>query len=275
MKFAICNETWQGEAFPAVCDQIAAAGYDGVEIAPFTLNDDPRELTVRDAEKIGETARAAGLEIVGLHWLLVKPEGLHITTPDDLVRQQTVAFGQQLAKLCAAMGGKVMVWGSPNQRNLEDNWNYDEAFKRAADVLRDVAETAWSLDVQIAVEPLSPKETNFLQTAAETAKLIDEVDHDGCQLHLDVKAMSSESDSIPTIIDQFQDYTVHVHANDPNLRGPGFGDVDFVPIAAALKDSNYDGYVSVEVFDYTPDANTIATESIAYLKKTFAEAGAI
>ena len=275
VKFAICNETYQNQDLQAVCDDVVAAGYEGLEIAPFTLEDDPRDLTEKKATEIGAQVRSSGLDVVGLHWLLVKPEGFHLTTPDDAVRAKTAAFGEHLARICGAMGGKVMVWGSPNQRNLDETTTYDDGFKRAADILRQVAETAGEVGVQIAMEPLSPAETNFLQTADETIKLIETVEHKALKLHLDVKAMSSEAKSIPQIIAETAEHTVHFHANDPNLRGPGMGDVEFTPIATALKESGYKGYISVEVFDYTPDAATIARESIEYLKKTFTEANAI
>ncbi|MEM9481059.1 MAG: sugar phosphate isomerase/epimerase family protein [Verrucomicrobiota bacterium] len=270
MKFAICNETYQGWSFERTCEHVAATGYDGIEIAPFTLKEDPRELTESEAAEFSKTAVAAGLEVVGLHWLLVKPAWLHLTTPDDLLRGDTVKFAKHLARICAAMGGTIMVWGSPKQRQLEPDWDYDEAAKRAADALREIAEAAGDLGVTIAVEPLARKETNFLTTAAETVKLIEQVDHPACRLHLDVKAMSDEETPIPDIIEASKDHTVHFHANDPNLRGPGFGDVDHAPIAEALKGTKYSGFVSVEVFDYTPDPETIATESLAYLKTTYA-----
>ncbi|MEM0896157.1 MAG: sugar phosphate isomerase/epimerase family protein [Verrucomicrobiota bacterium] len=269
MKFAICNETYQGWSFERTCEHVALTGYDGIEIAPFTLKEDPRALTEEEATVFSKTAAKAGLEVVGLHWLLVRPAWLHLTTPDELLRGDTVAFGQHLARICAAMGGKIMVWGSPKQRNLDPDWDYQEAAARAAETLRKIAETAGELGVTIAMEPLARKETNFLTTAAETVKLIEQVDHSACRLHLDVKAMSDEDTPIPEIIEASKDYTVHFHANDPNLRGPGFGDVDHTPIAAALRDTEYNGFVSVEVFDYTPDAETIAKESLAYLRRTY------
>ena len=271
MKFALCNETYQDTSFEDTCTDIKAAGYDGIEIAPFTLKDDPRDLTEIEAEAYGKVATDAGLDVVGLHWLLVKPEGLHLTTTDAAVRQATSEFGQHLARVCAAMGGSIMVWGSPVQRNLEDGWDYDDAAARAAEVLHPIAEVAGPLGVTIALEPLARKETNFLTTAAETIELIKRIDHSACQLHLDVKAMSDEDLSIPTIIEASKAHTVHFHANDPNLRGPGMGEVQFEPIYNALKTSGYAGYVSVEVFDYKPNAQTIARDSIAYLKRIWGQ----
>ena len=269
MKFAFCNETYGNQEFGKTCDHIALCGYDGIEIAPFTLKDDPRDLTENEAQSFGTKARSAGLEVVGLHWLLVKPSWLHLTTTDPLLQKDTVAFGQHLARICSAMGGSVMVWGSPQQRNLEDGWNYSDALNRAADTLRKISEVAESLNVTIAMEPLARKETNFLNTAKQTIELLNLVDNPACRLHLDVKAMSDEETPIDKVIVSSAPYLEHFHANDPNLKGPGTGDVAYPPIVKALREARYEGFVSVEVFDYTPDPETIAKESIAFLREVF------
>lgn len=273
MKFAICNETYQGWTLQKTCEDIAAAGYTGIEIAPFTLDDDPLTLNETQAEAAGRIAREAGLDVIGLHWLLVRPKGpsLHLTTPNADVRRRTVEYAQHLTRLCAAMGGNIMVWGSPKQRDIAEGQHYDEAFAHAAEALRAICEVAEPLNVTLALEPLGAAETNFLTTAAETVRLIEVVSSPACRLHLDVKAMSAEAKPIPDIIRESAPHLAHFHANDPNLRGPGAGDVDHAPIAAALREIDYQGYVSVEVFKYDPDAPTIAREAIEYLNRVYGQ----
>jgi len=267
MQFAICNETYQGWSFDAACADIAAADYDAVEVAPGTLLDDAMAIDEATCRKAGETAQSHGLDVVGLHWLLAWTRGLHLTSPDEATRQRTADFVKTLAQSCAAMGGRVLVWGSPKQRSIGEAQSQQEAAEYAVAVLRDICETAGPLGVTVALEPLGPKETNFLNTADEAAELIEGVDHPACQLHLDVKAMSSESKPIPQIIETHAHHLAHFHANDPNLRGPGFGEVDFEPIMAMLRKQRYNGAISVEVFDYTPDGPTIARQSLDYLKR--------
>ena len=266
MRFAICNETYQDEPLERVCEDVASCGYHGLEVAPFTLAGDPSKLSEAEAKRVGDVIRAAGLDPVGFHWLLLKPEGLHLTTPDDVVRRKTVDFVKHLGRRCADMGGKVMVWGSPDQRNIGEN-AYEDCFKRATDAVREISEECGKVGVTIAMEPLSRSITDFLRTAEETIRLIEAVGHPACRLHLDVRAMSDEEKPIPQIIAESRKYIAHFHANDANSRGPGTGDIDFVPVIAALRSAEYDGYLSVEVFDYKPDARTIARESIAYLKR--------
>ncbi|MCI0335647.1 MAG: sugar phosphate isomerase/epimerase [Planctomycetes bacterium] len=272
MKFAICNETFGERSFADTFSTIGKLGYTGVEIAPFTFMPGAEPFDVRrvPAERIVETrtmAEDAGLEIIGLHWLLAKTEGLYLTSSDPTVRRRTAEYLRTLAKVCAGLGGKIMVLGSPKQRNLLPGVSHDDAEAYAVEVLHAAIPACTHHDVTIAVEPLGPAEGDFLLTAKAGIRLVEMVDSPHCKLHLDVKAMSSEGRPIADIIHDSAPWLVHFHANDPNLLGPGMGDVDFRPIFAALKEINYAGWVSVEVFKYEPSPDEIARRSIEYMKR--------
>jgi sugar phosphate isomerase/epimerase len=144
--------------------------------------------------------------------------------------------------------------------------------KYAADVLAVAVPALKKTGTRLALEPLAPKDTNFMNTAADAVELIGMVNSPQCRLLLDCNAMSSEPTPIPDLIRKYAAMLIHFHANDPNLQGPGFGNLDFVPIFQALRDVNYEGWVSVEVFDYTPGVEALARKSIEYMKKCLAEA---
>jgi len=267
MRFAICNELFEDWPLERVLDYCAAIGYDGVEVAPFTLAEDIRTLSAERVTALRQASEKAGIPIIGLHWLLTKPDGLSINGPDRAARLDTIDFMYALIRLCSDLGGSVMVFGSPNQRNVQEGDTYEAVWQRSVASFKAVGAEAERRGVTLALEPLTRKETNFLLTKDETVRLIDAVGSPAVRLHLDVKAMVGEEERpAETIIREGAEHLAHFHANDVNLRGPGFGEVDFTPIAAALTDIGYDGFVSVEVFDYSPDAETVATESLAYLK---------
>lgn len=266
MKFAICNEQFEGWDFARICRFVKSAGYDGLEVAPFTLAPRITDVTADQVTSLRKQADDAGIEIVGLHWLLAKTEGMHLTSPDPGARARLAAYLVALARACRGLGGRLMVFGSPQQRSLLPGVTQQQAFDRAIDILRDVAPTLADLGVTLCVEPLGLAETDFITTCAEGAAVVDAVGHPNVALHIDVKAMSSEPTPVPDLIRRYGPRAAHFHANDANRRGPGFGDTDFVPIFTALRDAHYDRWVSVEVFDYTPDAATIATRSLDYMR---------
>jgi sugar phosphate isomerase/epimerase len=267
MKYAICNETFEGWDHARVCGRVAELGYTGLEVAPFTLAPLITDVSAARRSELRKQAEAAGVTILGLHWLLAKTTGFHLTTADATVRMKTGEYLAEMARAAADLGGDILVLGSPLQRNIPDGLTREQATDNAADTLRHCLKALDESGVTLALEPLGPVETNFLNTAAEAVALAKRIDHPRVRLHLDVKAMSSEPEPIPEVIRANAAHTAHFHANDPNRRGPGFGDVDFVPIFQALKDTGYSGWVSVEVFDYTPDPDTIARESIRYMRE--------
>jgi sugar phosphate isomerase/epimerase len=267
MKYAICNETFEGWEHARVCARIAELGYSGLEMAPFTLAPRITDVTAARRAELRNQAEAAGVRIVGLHWLLAKTEGFHLTSPDAATRKRTGEYLAELARAAADLGGDILVLGSPQQRNIPEGYTRAQAEDFALDTLGHCLPALEQSRVSLCLEPLTAAETNFMTTAAEAVAIARRLAHPFVKLHLDVKAMSAEAQPTPDVIRANREFLHHFHANDPNRRGPGFGATDFKPIFQALRDVNYTGWVSVEVFDYSPDPDTIARESIRYMRE--------
>ncbi len=270
MKFAICNEIFQGWKLEDTLACAARLGYNGVEVAPFTLANSVTDVSASERQALRKAAARNKIEIAGIHWVLVKPEGLHINHPDAALRERTAKYFCDLVDFCADVGGRIMVVGSPKQRNVLPNVTREQAWDWAAATFRNAVAQAEHRQVTICFEPLAPAETNFINTAAEALQFVLRVPSPRFKIILDVKAMCSESKPIPQIIRESWPNFAHFHANDRNLKGPGFGDVDFKPIARALKEVGYAGFVSVEVFSFEEGAEAIARKSLEYLKTAFA-----
>ncbi|QVL32959.1 sugar phosphate isomerase/epimerase [Telmatocola sphagniphila] len=266
MRYAICNETFTDWEHGRICDFIAGCGYGGLEIAPFTLAPLITDVSSERRSQLRSQAEMAGIQIIGLHWLLAKTNGFQLTSADPQVRINTGNYLAELAYACRDLGGDVLVLGSPQQRKIPEGASHEAAEVYAADTISYAFKALESSGVTLALEPLTPKETDFLQSAESAVKLAQRIGHPNVRLHLDVKAMASEQKPISQVIRDNAHWLKHFHANDENLRGPGFGEIDFKPIFQALKDVNYTGWVSVEVFDYTPDPETIARQSIEYMR---------
>lgn len=267
MKYAICNETFQDWPFERAFAFARECGYTGIEFAPFTIDKNAYNISAARRQEIRQQVASHGLEMIGLHWLLAFTEGYYLTSPDPEVRRRTGDYLAELARLCRDLGGHLLVLGSPKQRNLLPGVTHDDAMKYAAEVIQRAMPAYAECGATLAIEPLGPQEGDFLLTAALGSQLVDMVASPHCRLHLDVKAMSSEGTPIPEIIRANRRHFAHFHANDANRRGPGMGDIDFLPILATLREVGYDGWVSVEVFDYTPGVEALARESIDYLRQ--------
>ncbi len=273
MRFAICNEMFKGWDHPKVATTIAAIGYTGVELAPFTLGDAPDKLPASAIRTVRAAFNDAGVEVVGLHWLLAKTEGLSITSPDDATLGRTADYLRALIRLARDLGATVMVFGSPAQRSLKPGWDPAAAFDRVTWLFKDLALAAAGAGVTICFEPLTTKETNFINTCAEGVRLVEAVDHPAFKLHLDVKAMSGAETRPPADILRAEGgkHLRHFHANDPNLLGPGMGDVPHAPIGTALLEIGYKGWVSVETFADGPGPEALARRSMDTLKACYRE----
>jgi D-psicose/D-tagatose/L-ribulose 3-epimerase len=273
MQFALCNEVLQPLPFAEQCALAAAQGYDGLEVAPFTLAADPQQITDAQAVEFRRIAQDHGLAITGLHWLLVAPAGLSIVDADDAVRARTVAFMRRLVELCAAMGGKYLVHGSPKQRSVPPGSTREQALARATECFAQVAPAAARAGVVYCIEPLSTRETDLVNTVAEAAAIVDAIGSPGVRTMIDCSAAGQvERESVAELMARWMPsgHVAHVQVNDPNRRGPGQGEMRFAPILRELlrlqAAGAYRGIVAVEPFDYVPDGPGCAARSIGYLR---------
>lgn len=276
MKFASCNEMFEGWDLERQFRFLAETGYQGIELAPFTIAKSVTEVPAERRREIAHLAHSTGVEVTGLHWLLVGPEGLHITHPDPSIRRRTVDYLKDLMRFSADVEGKVLVFGSPKQRNLLPGVSRDQARAYLVDGFADALNVAKEVGVTLCLEPLPGPEADFILNVDEAIDVIDAIDHPNLRLILDVKSLHGESqthgEDIPHLIRRVGKYVAYVQANDANRGHPGSGEIDFVPIFAALRDIRYDWFVSVETFDFTLGPERIARESIAYLRRSYERA---
>ena len=266
MKLGTCNEYFEDWPLEEVFEYAAEIGYDGVEIAPFTLAPTVHDIPAARRDEIREAALSAGVDIIGLHWLLLKPEGLYVNDVDDEIRNRTRDYFKALIQFCGDLGGSVMIIGSPKQRNVLEGWDFDETWKRTRDTFEQCLPTAEEHDVTLCIEPLSAEQTNLFSTAAEARKLVSEIGHPNFQTMVDVCSGSTEVLPVDQLLRDSREHLYHVHINDANKRGPGFGETDFVSVMKTLKEIDYQRYASLEVFEFSPDPRTIAAKSLGYLQ---------
>lgn len=269
MRFAICNEIYQGWSLEESFKHAHQTGYDAIEIAPFTIAPYVTEIPASERQRIRELAARTGIAISGIHWVLVKAEGMHLTHPDAEIRHKTAQYFVDLVDFCADLGGQSIIVGSPKQRSLEPGLSAEQGWDWAREGFTNAVRRAEDRNITICFEPLSPAETNFVNTAQEAVQFAQSLNSQAMKIILDVKAMCSESKPIPQIIRESHPHFAYFHANDENLKGPGFGNVDYAPIVTALNEVGYNGTVSVEVFKFEEGADTIAKQSLAYLHRVF------
>jgi sugar phosphate isomerase/epimerase len=268
IRLGICNELFEGWDFARTCETVRSVGFEGLEIAPFTLAPRIEEVSPARRAELRRIMADTGLECIGLHWLLAKTEGFYLTSPDRAVRDRTARYLVALAEACRDLDGSVLVLGSPKQRSLLPGVDQATAEAYAVEMFQQIMPEIASAGVELCFEPLSAAETDFINTVPQTMDLAAKVGHPAFRLHMDVKAQSADpTGSVPELIRRYGPVAGHFHAQDPNLRGPGMGPLDFGPILEALVASGYDRWVSVEVFDFTPGAERTAQESYTCLRR--------
>jgi D-psicose/D-tagatose/L-ribulose 3-epimerase len=269
MRISLCNEVIAPMPFPKQCEYAAKLGYDGLEIAPYTLSDEPHRLGAAQLAAARSAAQDAGVAVTGLHWLLLKPSGLSICSRDETVRKKTIDVMLALIDQCAELGGRYLVHGSPQQRRVEAGDTHAAALARAQETFAAVAARAVKAGVIYCIEPLSSDQTPLINTLAESSAMVQAIGSRGVRTMLDCSSAGQmETTPLPALIDTWlpKGMIAHVQVNDRNRRGPGQGEQRFAPLLAALVRHGYAGDIAVEPFDYVPDGPAAAARAIGYIR---------
>ncbi|MCU1236330.1 MAG: Xylose isomerase domain protein barrel [Candidatus Solibacter sp.] len=266
-RHSICNEAFEKWPFGDACRAIRKAGYTGIEIAPFTLAERPRDVTAAQRAEYRDVIGSEGLSFVGLHWLMVSPKGLHVTGPDANLRRESWEHIRDLIDLCADLGPDgVMVFGSPKQRGTSGGLTREQATRNYVDGLAGVAPHAASRGVKVLVEALPKEQCDVVQTLEEAAAIVREIGSPAVQTMFDVHNAIDEAEPHAALVDRYFGVIRHVHVNELDGRHCGTGSYDFKPVFEMLRRRNYQGWISLEAFDFTPGAETLANESLRYLE---------
>jgi D-psicose/D-tagatose/L-ribulose 3-epimerase len=272
-RHSICNEAFEKWPFAAACRAIREIGYTGIEIAPFTLAEKPSEVTAAARQEYARIMQDEGLTFVGLHWLMMSPPELHVTTPDAETRRRSWQHVRDLIDLCADLspggegGGKsVMVFGSPKQRCTTGGLSRAEATRHMAEGLASVAPQAAERGVTVLLEALPLNQCDVVQTLEEAVQIVEEIDSPAIQTMFDVHNAIDEREPHAALIERYFAHIRHVHVNELDGRHCGAGEYDFRPILEALGRLSYSGWISLEAFDFSYGAEQLAADSLRHLE---------
>ncbi len=265
-RYASCNEMFEKREFGAVCRAVRVAGFEGIEIAPFTLAESVDEISLARRRELRDMIRSEGLTFAGLHWLLITPKWLQVCTADRQTREKSWAYMTKLVDFCADLGEKgIMVFGSPQQRHSQGNTNA-EATKLFEAGLAAVAPHAGKAGVTILIESLPGKDTDVVNTLSEAVRLVGEINHPAIQTMFDFHNTLDESDPLDTLVRRYFKYIRHVHINEMDGRYPGSGNFDFLPVCRVLAELKYRYWISLEVFDFKPGPDQIVRATMQYMR---------
>jgi sugar phosphate isomerase/epimerase len=272
-RFAMCNEAFEHRPFAESCRILRAAGYTGIELAPFTLAEDPLALRANQRRELRDIMAGEGLDFVGLHWLLVVPFPIHVTTPDLALRERSWQYVGGLIDLCADLAPDttdsrgIMVFGSPKQRSSTGGITSAEAVRNYVSGLAGIARHAEDRAVTILVEALPHSQSDVIHTLDEAVAVVREINSPAVSTMFDCHNAEDETEPHDQLIQRHFDLIRHVHVNEMDGSHPGAGTYDFARVFAILEKLAYPGWVSVEAFDFTAGAETIAKESLEHLMK--------
>ncbi len=265
MKRAVCNELFGSISFEQSCDLLASNNFHGVEIAPFTLYDEKYRISKEDLSRVRNALSGSGLDFAGFHWLLSKPDGLHLTAVDPVKRKEAKERLLYLLDLSGELGGGNLILGSPKQRGSVDI-SSQRAVGYLRDELSDIAVHARQCRSKILLEALPKSSTDVVNTLEEVRTILKEIDDAGIDGMFDFHNCGDESLSWGELIREYSRIIKHVHLNTWEGGYPVRGQKDeFEDAFTALSEIQYEGWMSLEVFSVLEDPKELLKSTKGFL----------
>jgi D-psicose/D-tagatose/L-ribulose 3-epimerase len=244
MKFGVNTMIWSGQYDHSVRDllpRIKQAGFDGIEFPLFRLEGFDAAAVRRDLETNGLEATVASAFL----------KGVNPVSDDASERAAALRHLKDLIQASADAGAKVLVGPMyspvgylPGRRRTADEW------KRAVEGLQSIGGTLTTNGVTLAIEPLNRFETYFLNTAADAARLCDDINHPNIGILFDTFHANIEEKNVADGIRTVGRRLRHVHTCEHDRGIPGSGHTDWKGVFQAIKDVGYDGWLTIESFGF-------------------------
>jgi sugar phosphate isomerase/epimerase len=238
--------------------QIAALGYDGVELAIR----DPKPI---DLDQLDELVHKYSLSVpaigTGQAW---GEEGLSFTDPDPKVRFAAIERIKSHIPVAAHFSAVIII--GLLRGIVKPGVEHSQAMKWLVEALRECSDATRPYGARLALEPINRYETTLINTAAEGLDLIERVGADNFGLLLDTFHMNIEEADIEASIRACGERIFHFHVADSNRWYPGAGHLDFASILAALFATDYRGWVSGE-FLPKPSVIVAAKKGLFHLRR--------
>ncbi len=247
MKLAVSNIAWTAAEEPEVAQALQELGVHYVEIAPTKVWEDPTNVSDAQIQEYKDFWAKHDIEVVAFQSMLFPHPEMTIFDNAE-TRQQTKEHLAKFIELAGRVGAEVLVFGSPKNRIVPEGMSSDEAWNIAREFFGSLGDVAIQSQTNFCIEPNAKEyNCNFVTTAAEGLKLVEDVDNLGFELHLDAAIMALEGDDPQTSVENAKQHLRHFHISAPMLMPIEEEKVDHKAFADALRSINYQHFTSIEM----------------------------
>ncbi|MCX8013048.1 MAG: sugar phosphate isomerase/epimerase [Rectinema sp.] len=273
MRYAVCNEIFGAMPFSRACRMARKAGFEGLELAPYTVFGSFTDHEINHAlPHIAHVLKEEGLAFAGFHWLMAKPDGLHLASPDPFTRSRSWDHLRFLIDCAGALGGGVLVLGSPKQRSTPPGMTRAQVMDILAEGLATLAPHAEACRSLLLPEALSPDQSDVITSMEEAASFVRKADHPAIRMMFDFHNARDEKDPPEVLITRYIQYIAHIHINERDGGPPGSGSTDYAPSMKVLNAAGYQGWISMEIFSIPEEPEPILRKAVETMKMAEAQA---